>query len=167
MDDLFALDEEWPREDLRLTKLICDTYLRCNGIAQGDRLSMATSVEVRSPLLDHKLVEAVIGLRKVQPDDQLPPKQWLRDAAARVLPDWVLRRRKRGFTPPVAQWEAMLKERHMDDVCDGLLIAAGVLAPGRVKQIMECPTPPHASTSLVFKVMVLESWCRQMAACAA
>jgi len=49
-------DREHP--EVAITALICDTYLRCNGLAQADRLSMWHSVETRNPLLDHRLVEA-------------------------------------------------------------------------------------------------------------
>ncbi len=42
------------RVDLRITRLICETYLLENGIAQGDRLSMASSVELRLPLVDYR-----------------------------------------------------------------------------------------------------------------
>lgn len=64
----------FPRTDISITKLVSETYLAVNGIAQGDRLSMATSVESRLPLVDYKLIETVIGLRKARPDHHLPAK---------------------------------------------------------------------------------------------
>ncbi len=59
---------------MALTRLVCDTYLRANGVAQGDRLAMASSVELRLPLLDRRLVETVVGLCKARSDVRLPPK---------------------------------------------------------------------------------------------
>ena len=47
----FTLTDGWHNPEITLTRLICNTYLSENGIAQGDRLSMANSVELRLPLL--------------------------------------------------------------------------------------------------------------------
>ena len=91
-----------------MTRLICETYLRENGITQGDRLSMASSVELRLPLVDHRLVETVIGLRKARSDWNLAPKSWMRAALQGVLPEWVMSRPKKGFSPPVRDWHREL-----------------------------------------------------------
>ena len=56
---LFTLEQPWPQLDLLITRLLCQTYLLENGVAQGDRLSMASSVELRLPLLDYRLAEVV------------------------------------------------------------------------------------------------------------
>jgi len=65
-------------------------------MAQGDRLSMASSVELRLPLVDHRLVETVVGLRKAQPDLHLLPKAWLTEAVKDVVPTWALKGRSGG-----------------------------------------------------------------------
>ena len=95
----FTLPLPWPQIDVLMTRLICETYLQENGIAQGDRLSMASSVELRLPLVDYRLVETVIGLRKTIPDHRVHPKMWLREALKAMVPDWVINRPKRGLTP--------------------------------------------------------------------
>ena len=63
----FTLPRPWPRPDIHVTSLMFDTYLAQVGIAQGDRLSMANSVELRLPFVDYKLAETVVGLRKTRP----------------------------------------------------------------------------------------------------
>ncbi len=70
--ELFTGNGLWDRVDISITRLICDTYLLGNGINQADRLSMASSVECRLPLVDYKLVELVIGLRKTASGAGLP-----------------------------------------------------------------------------------------------
>ena len=72
--DLFTFDRAQPNLPVTLTRLICDTYLRENGVAQGDRLSMASSIELRLPLLDYRLVETVIGLRRAQTTQRNQPR---------------------------------------------------------------------------------------------
>jgi asparagine synthase (glutamine-hydrolysing) len=145
-----------------LTRLICDTYLRGNGIVQGDRLSMASSVEMRLPLLDYRLVETVVGLRKAHSDRGLPPKYHLKKALGDVLPEWVLNRPKRGFTPPVRAWHAMLFARHGQDLKDGVLVQSGVLSGGGGEELSRGYFHEDATFPVSYKALVLETWCRKM-----
>lgn len=161
-DMLFTFPHPWPRVDLRITRLICDTYLRENGITQGDRLSMASGVELRLPLLDYRLVETVIGLRKVQADHSLSSKAWLKAALKDVLPEWVMQRPKRGFAPPVRLWHQALFARYGKLLRDGYLVNAGVLLPQAARALSGGPFPTQAITPLSFKALVLEMWCRAM-----
>lgn len=149
-----------------LIRLICETYLMENGIAQGDRLSMAASVESRLPLVDYRLVETVIGLHKTYPlSADARPKQWLREAVSGLLPDFVLNRRKVGFSPPWRQWGHALAEVYGDQLIDGYLVQNGVIRPETAKQQRRDLYPrlsgprPLAGLSLG-----LENWCRQMSA---
>jgi len=69
-----------------------------------DILSMAHSLEVRVPFLDHELLEFVakipFSVRSNNDDD----KYLLKKAAARVLPNQVLQRKKMGFSLPMDTW---------------------------------------------------------------
>ena len=160
--ELFTLPLPWPRVDVTLTRLVSETYLRCNGIVQGDRLAMASSVEMRLPFLDRELVNTVIGLRKTRTDLGLAPKAWLRQAVEGVLPDWVLSRAKRGFAPPVGEWHAALFAEHGRSLSDGYLVQAGVLGRESAAKLALGPFPAGLTSPLSFKALVLEQWCRQM-----
>jgi asparagine synthase (glutamine-hydrolysing) len=163
---LFRISRPWPNVDVTMTRLICETYLRENGIAQGDRLSMASSVELRLPLVDHRLVETVVGLRKAQSDLDLPPKAWLKAAVSDLLPAWVLDRPKRGFAPPVKEWHKALFCAYGESLNDGYLVQTGVLKPESGKQLAGGPFPRGAITPISFKALVLEQWCRRMSSLA-
>ena len=152
--------------EVTLIRLICETYLTENGIAQGDRLSMAASVESRLPLIDYRLVETVVGLHKTYPlgaEDR--PKQWFRDALSGILPDFVLSRRKVGFSPPWREWGRALAVTYGEQLLDGYLVQTGVLRPEIAAKHQRDLFPrftgprPRAGLSLG-----LENWCRQMAA---
>lgn len=80
------------------------TYLQVNGLTQIDRLSMNQSVESRVPLVDHLLLEAVVGAMWSTTPFLDPPKNALKNVARELLPPWILARPKKGFTPPVRQW---------------------------------------------------------------
>jgi asparagine synthase (glutamine-hydrolysing) len=160
--EIFTFPGGWSPVETALTKLICDTYLRENGIVQGDRLGMASSVEMRLPLVDYKFVETVVGLRKRHPDSTLPPKHWLREAGKDVLPEWVLNRPKRGFAPPTREWHDALFAAYGDSLRDGYLADSEVLNPEGAARLAEGEFPVDATSPLSFKALVLEQWCRQM-----
>jgi asparagine synthase (glutamine-hydrolysing) len=80
------------------------TYLPGDILTKVDRASMAHSLEVRVPFLDHKLVEWAAGL---PPDLRLrrgEGKYILKQAMESRLPRRVLERQKMGFSVPLAHW---------------------------------------------------------------
>jgi len=162
--DMFRIPLPWPKIDILLTQLICQIYLQENGIAQGDRLSMASSVELRLPFVDYRLVETVMGLRKASSDHALPPKAWLRQALSTLVPDWVLNRPKRGFTPPLQEWHKAIFAAHGKTLDDGFLVEAGVLRPSSARALSKGPYPAGAGAPLSFKALTLELWSRKLAA---
>lgn len=159
---LFTFTRPWPNLDVTFTRLICDTYLRENGVTQADRLGMASSIEMRLPLLDHRLIETIIGLRKTNPDSQQPPKAWLKAAIRDLLPNEVIDRPKRGFSPPVMDWHRALFAAHGGALADGYLRQHEVLTPEAAQQLSAGPFPNDSTTPLSFKALVLEHWCQRM-----
>lgn len=163
--DLFTFDKPWKDSDILITRLICDTYLMENGIAQGDRLSMASSVELRLPFVDYKLVELVIGLRKTHqgyPDFRDFPKPWLRGAMKDILPDFIINRPKQGFAPPVHEWHKELFKAYGSYLDGGYLVQSGVLTEEAGAVLATGKFPPGAIAPISFKALVLEIWCREM-----
>lgn len=148
--------------DIAVTALISSTYLRGNGLVQSDRLAMACSVEPRVPFVDYRLIETVIGLRKTSSDVTLPPKAWLRAALQGLLPEWVMQRPKRGFSPPVREWHNVLFSRYGRSLVDGYLVQAEVLSSQGARRLSTGEFPRGTVTPLSFKALVLEQWCRGM-----
>jgi asparagine synthase (glutamine-hydrolysing) len=148
--------------DITVTRLICDTYLRENGIAQADRLSMASSIELRLPLVDYRLVEKVVGLRKAHTDLELPAKAWFKEAVRDFLPKWVIDLPKRGFTPPVREWQNALFARHCHNLSDGYIVEAGVLTTQAAQYLTKESVFTGAAAAIRFRALVLELWCRGM-----
>ena len=159
---LFTTAAPSENTEVAITRLICDTYLRENGITQGDRLSMASSIELRLPFLDHRLVETVIGLRKAHSDVNDPPKTRLNAAIRDLLPDWVINRPKRGFTPPVREWHNQLLRNYGDSMTDGFLTSHGVLSQAGAQELRSAELPFNKLAPLSFEALVLEQWCRRM-----
>lgn len=93
------------RTDLdRMLDVDVNTYLPGDLLAKMDIATMAHSVEARSPLLDHRVMEFAAAL---PPELKLrggEGKRLLKSSLRGVLPDAVLDRRKMGFGVPLARW---------------------------------------------------------------
>src|SRR5205807_9694027 len=70
----------------------------------ADQMSMAVSLEVRVPLLDHELVEYVLGLPAEMKRRYPGVKGFLVEACRDLLPPSVYDRPKAGFVLPMKQW---------------------------------------------------------------
>lgn len=80
------------------------TYLAGDILVKVDRASMANSLEVRAPLLDHRVVEfaaSLPGRLKIRGGSK---KYLLKRAFGQVLPERVFARPKHGFTVPLGRW---------------------------------------------------------------
>jgi asparagine synthase (glutamine-hydrolysing) len=80
------------------------TYLVDDILVKVDRASMANSLEVRCPLLDHKLMELIARMPSHLKLRNGKGKYIFKKAMQQVLPPDVLTRRKKGFAVPVAEW---------------------------------------------------------------
>jgi asparagine synthase (glutamine-hydrolysing) len=80
------------------------TYLVTDILTKVDRASMATSLEVRCPLLDHRLVELAASIPSALKLRHGQSKWLLRQAVARRVPAEVLGRPKHGFDIPLRAW---------------------------------------------------------------
>lgn len=79
-------------------------YLPNDPLVKVDRMSMLHGLEVRSPLLDHRLIELAFRVPRTIKLKRLRAKHLLRVLARRRLPERLLTLPKRGFTAPVARW---------------------------------------------------------------
>lgn len=73
-------------------------------LVKVDRMSMAHSLEVRSPLLDHHLVEFATRLPPSEKLRGWQTKAILRDTVGRYLPAPTMRKQKQGFRVPLRDW---------------------------------------------------------------
>jgi asparagine synthase (glutamine-hydrolysing) len=100
---LYDGDAGGPEPISRMAAVDCRAWLVDNTLMRSDMMSMATSLELRVPFLDHRLVELasrVPAALKVQPNDQ---KVILKRALADRVPARIAKRRKAGFPTPLTQ----------------------------------------------------------------
>ena len=103
-----AIPEE-PRPELhddfaRISWSELSHYLRDMLLRDSDQMSMAVSLEVRVPFLDHELVEFALGLPASAKERPAQVKSLLIEATADLLPVEVYQRKKMGFELPMAEW---------------------------------------------------------------
>jgi asparagine synthase (glutamine-hydrolysing) len=109
----------------RLLYVDSKTFLLDDCLVKVDRMSMANSLEVRVPLLDHELVEWMARVPPRWKSSGLSTKTLLRDVVRPLLPPTIVRGKKRGFTPPLPLW---IKRELRDFVQD-------VLSPARIRDM--------------------------------
>ncbi len=103
------------------------TYLPGDILTKVDRASMAHALEVRVPILDHKLVEWMSGLPPELKLHGAEGKYVFKKAMEPYLPSDVLYRKKRGFSVPVAEWfRGPLRERMEQQVLGETMADTGV-----------------------------------------
>jgi asparagine synthase (glutamine-hydrolysing) len=79
-------------------------YMRRMLLRDADQMSMAVSLELRVPFLDHELVEYVLGLPEAVKKRYPGPKGLLVEACRDLLPPSVYNRPKAGFVLPMKVW---------------------------------------------------------------
>jgi asparagine synthase (glutamine-hydrolysing) len=132
-DDLWFYRRHW-REELAPLKRMqwadLHTYLAGDLLTRVDRASMAHSLELRPPLLDHELVELALSLDGsllLDPDTGVG-KLVVRRLMAERVPPGLFDRPKRGFNLPIRRWVAR-RPRMLSDALDRLAEAGIIRRP--------------------------------------
>jgi asparagine synthase (glutamine-hydrolysing) len=125
-----------------------------------DRLSMAHSVEVRPPFLDHRLVEfaaTIPGHMKIRNGRE---KHILKEAVKGLIPDGILSRKKEGFVLPVDQWLlGELKPRVEAALSPQRLAAHGLLRADSVRGLLDQHYAGKANHGpRIWNLMMFQIW---------
>ncbi len=137
-------------------------YLPNDPLVKVDRMSMANSLEIRCPLLDHRLIELAF---RIPTHSKMPngrPKSLLKGLAERRLPPRVVHQPKRGFTAPVSAWLAgPYAERFRDDVLGPSARSRCIVDSARVSCLFEEHRSGQADHAFaLWAVWMLELWAR-------
>jgi len=114
------------------------TFLLDDCLVKVDRMSMAQSLEVRVPYLDHELVEYMARMPPQFKSIGFQTKSLLRDVVRPMLPPEIVGGKKRGFTPPLPAWlKGELRPFVSDVLSPSRVRATGVFRPEAVTRILE------------------------------
>ena len=138
------------------------TWLANDILVKVDRMSMACSLEVRAPLLDHKIVEFAARLPASLKYRGSVSKYLLKRHLEGRLPQAVVHRPKQGFELPLAGWlRGELREVAYDLLFSRQAVGRGYVRPQAVKGIWDAHqrrSRNHAAQ--IWALMVLELWHR-------
>jgi asparagine synthase (glutamine-hydrolysing) len=147
----------------RLMYLDTKTYLTADILTKVDRMSMATSLEMRCPILDHKFVEWVAGL---------PVKYKFRDGTRKFLfkklaerlgvPSELLHRRKQGFSLPLVHWmRNELKDELLPILLEARTLHRGYFRAEAIRGVLdEHFTGRRDHSGILWMLLVFELWHR-------
>lgn len=156
--------DEAPTSDPLEQLLFCELRLRLPDcmLTRTDRMTMAVSLEGRTPFLDHRLVEEALWMPhrfKVQGDAE---KVVLKRALAPLLPAATPRRRKQGLAVPFALWTRHGVESSIRRILSPEAVRRrGLFREEAVAALLQ-QWGPHAGrhSQLIWSLLCLELWFR-------
>ena len=140
------------------------TYLAGDILVKVDRASMANSLEVRVPILDHELIEWAAGLPLSLKLRGRDGKYVLKKALEPLVPHELLYRPKMGFSVPLARWfRGPLRQRVRDALTSQALRDSGVFDTAYLSTLAD----QHESgardhSAILWSVLMFESFLRQV-----
>jgi|Deesub1362B_J571_1020462.scaffolds.fasta_scaffold00002_795 asparagine synthase (glutamine-hydrolysing) len=149
-----------PDELTRLTYLDLKLYLQDDLLVKVDRMSMANSLEIRVPFLDHEFVEFVEQIPSSLKLKGLTTKYILKKAMAPLLPREILSRRKIGFDIPLGAWiKTELKDFVLDTLSSEALKKHGLFNQKFINKILsEHLDGKHNHRQLLWPLIIFQFW---------
>lgn len=151
----------------RLLYLDTKTYLPGDILTKVDRMSMAASLEVRAPILDHHVVECATRLPENLKFRDGQSKYLLRKLSERVgVPQEILRRPKQGFALPLVHWmRGELKHDLLPILVEPRTLERGYFKRAAVRTLLEEHVRGRRDHSAqIWALLMFELWHRNFLA---
>jgi len=139
------------------------SYLLDDVLVKVDRMSMACSLEVRSPLLDVKLIELAAKLPFSANIQDGKGKAILREIARDLLPAESLQKKKQGFAIPLADWFKGPFKEMMHDLCNSSqFVNRGIFDSTVIRGLLDAHVKgEHDYSENLWQVLCFELWARR------
>ncbi len=139
------------------------SYLVDDICVKVDRMSMACSIEARSPLLDHEVVKFAAKLPVSQKSGPLGGKHILKRIASQLIPEELLTKPKQGFAIPLKKWfKGPLYEMAYDNFSSQNFVERGVINHERARMMLEDHRNDKGDFSeQLWAVLSFELWCQK------
>ncbi|HET7419484.1 MAG TPA: asparagine synthase (glutamine-hydrolyzing) [Candidatus Dormibacteraeota bacterium] len=157
-----AIESEYASFDPLHQALLLDMrlYLENDILVKLDRASMLASLEARVPLLNNDFVAFALGLPLRMKLRGLRSKFLLRRALRGMLPASILRRRKKGFGIPIADWfRGPVREQLLDMLSPDRLRREGLFDVGEVSRLVDDHLSGRADNrKQLWTLFAFEAW---------
>jgi asparagine synthase (glutamine-hydrolysing) len=139
------------------------TFLPCLNLTYTDKTSMAASMEVRVPLLDHELVELTAQIPARLKLKSFTGKHIFKRAAEKWLPREIIHRKKAGFSAPIRAWLVNDLRGIVEDLLsESNVRRRGYFDYGFVRRLIDENLAGREDNGLkVFQLLWLELWHRE------
>lgn len=146
--------EEW------MMSIDAQQYMIDDILVKVDRAAMANSLEVRVPMLDHRVVELAWQLPLNMKIRDKSGKWVLREVLYKYVPKELIERPKKGFSIPLAQWlRGPLREWAEPLLAEKRLIEEGYFYPDKIRQAwQEHLQGKKDNSSKLWGVLMFQSW---------
>jgi asparagine synthase (glutamine-hydrolysing) len=147
----------------RLLYVDMKTFLPCLNLAYTDKTSMAATLEVRVPFLNHELVELAARMPPGLKLRGLRRKYILKRAAEKLLPREVVWRKKAGFGAPIRAWlRGPLRPLVEEMLSEEQVRRRGLFRPEEVRRVVDANLSGREDYNLqVLQLLTLEMWHRE------
>ena len=145
----------------RATRMDFQNYLPEDILVKVDRASMLSSLEVRAPFLDYRLIEFAFGKVPTSLKATATNKKiLLKKICGKILPPEFDRQRKQGFSIPLATW--LQKGPWLDFFKEVLLDSPDTIFDKKaVTQLFEGQQKGYANNEKLFSLVLFELWRKQ------
>ena len=138
-----------------------NTWLPDNLLIKADKMTMANSVELRVPFLDHKVLEFAARLPRNQKVRGWAMKYLAKRALRGYVPDEILSRRKAGFPVPYEFWlRNSLRKWVSEILLDRKTLSRGYFKRSAIEELMKQNLGGPNYAKEIFSLVVLEMWHR-------
>ncbi|MGO9324627.1 MAG: asparagine synthase (glutamine-hydrolyzing) [Terracidiphilus sp.] len=130
-------------------------------LLKADKMTMANSIELRVPFLDHKLLEFAASLPENQKVRGFTTKYLAKRALSSRIPEPILKRRKAGFPVPFGAWlRTDLKEFVREVLLDRTTIERGYFNTACIEGVLRANAESGLYAKEVLSLLTLELWHR-------
>jgi asparagine synthase (glutamine-hydrolysing) len=138
------------------------TWLPDDLLVKADKVSMANSIELRVPFLDHKLMEFAATLPGRFKVRRGTTKYIAKRVLGRRVPSEIIRRPKTGFTVPYVEWlRGELQEWCAAVLLDPKALGRGILDRQSAEKLLKSHTQTGGNGKELFSYVFLELWHRE------
>jgi asparagine synthase (glutamine-hydrolysing) len=163
LEPVRALQEHMRGKNALQAMLYIDTktWLPDDLLIKADKMTMANSIELRVPLLDHKVLEFAASLPSHMKLNGFSTKYILKKALADKIPREIRERKKAGFPVPYNSWlRNELRDTVRDVLTDSKTTSRGYFQKDAIEKLLVADANGKNRSKEIFSLLTLELWQR-------